>query len=181
MGVHCAEGRGRTGVMCACFLIYYHDLKPWDAIRIMRRQRPGSVERKVQEDTVVRFYQLLQVSVALWVHTHHTFPEKAMQIAVPSRQDYGKQALEDLEEKEKEWKEAQRRERAQQAMLNCENLLPNHTASFFGPQQKPESKIQRLERMQQRMRRCRSMPKMTQEEVSLPTYVHVNKVAKFSG
>ncbi len=62
VGVHCAEGRGRTGVMCACFLIYYHDLKPWDAIRIMRRQRPGSVERKVQEDTVVRFYKLLQVS-----------------------------------------------------------------------------------------------------------------------
>jgi atypical dual specificity phosphatase len=61
VGVHCAEGRGRTGVMCACFLIYYHDLKPWDAIRIMRRQRPGSVERKVQEDTVVRFFNLLQV------------------------------------------------------------------------------------------------------------------------
>lgn len=47
--------------MCACYLIYYHDLKPWDAIRIMRRQRPGSVERKVQEDTVVMFYNLLQV------------------------------------------------------------------------------------------------------------------------
>ena len=47
--------------MCACYLIYYHDLKPWDAIRIMRRQRPGSVERKVQEDTVVMFYNLMQV------------------------------------------------------------------------------------------------------------------------
>ncbi len=139
VGVHCAEGRGRTGVMCACFLIYYHDLKPWDAIRIMRRQRPGSVERKVQEETVVMFYQLLQ--------------------------DYGKEALEDLEEKEKEWKEEQRRARDNQCMLNCENLLPNHTASFFGAQQRPESKIQRLERMQQRMRRCRSMPKMSQEEV----------------
>ncbi len=73
--------------------------------------------------------------------------------------------MEDLEEKEKEWKEAQRREKEQQALMNCENLLPNHTASFFGPQQKSENKIQRLERFQQRMRRCRSMPKMTQEEV----------------
>ena len=54
MAVHCAEGRGRTGVMCACYLIYYYDMEPWDAIRIMRRQRPGSVERKVQEETVVR-------------------------------------------------------------------------------------------------------------------------------
>ena len=40
--------------MCACYLIYYYDMEPWDAIRIMRRQRPGSVERKVQEETVVR-------------------------------------------------------------------------------------------------------------------------------
>ena len=34
--------------MCACYLIYYYDMEPWDAIRIMRRQRPGSVERKVR-------------------------------------------------------------------------------------------------------------------------------------
>ena len=85
IGVHCAEGRGRTGVMCACYLIYYHDLKPWDAIRVMRRQRPGSVERKVQEDTVVLFYQLLQ--------------------------DYGKESLETLEEKEKEFKDLQKVEK----------------------------------------------------------------------
>ena len=59
VGVHCAEGRGRTGVICACYLIYYYDMEPWDAIRLMRRQRPGSVERKVQEETVVMFYELL--------------------------------------------------------------------------------------------------------------------------
>jgi len=59
VGVHCAEGRGRTGVICACYLIYYYEMEPWDAIRIMRRQRPGSVERKVQEETVVMFYDLL--------------------------------------------------------------------------------------------------------------------------
>ena len=139
VGVHCAEGRGRTGVMCACFLIYYHDLKPWDAIRIMRRQRPGSVERKVQEDTVVTFYRLLE--------------------------EYGKQALEDLEEKAKLWKEEQRRQKEHQAIMNCENILGNHTASFYGPGQRTEQKINRLEKMQ-RMRRCRSMPKMSEQEVS---------------
>ena len=49
--------------MCACYLIYYYDMEPWDAIRIMRRQRPGSVERKVQEETVVRLFSfyLLQI------------------------------------------------------------------------------------------------------------------------
>ena len=82
MGVHCAEGRGRTGVMCACYLIYYHDISPWDAIRIMRRQRPGSVERKIQEETVVTFGRLLS--------------------------DYGKSTLEQLEQKEKELKKLQK-------------------------------------------------------------------------
>lgn len=36
-------------MMCACYLIYYYDMEAWDAIRIMRRQRPGSVERKVRD------------------------------------------------------------------------------------------------------------------------------------
>ena len=65
--MHCAEGRGRTGVMCACYLIYYYDMEPWDAIRIMRRQRPGSVERKVQEETVVRCSnKLTAISRGMW-------------------------------------------------------------------------------------------------------------------
>jgi len=135
IGVHCAEGRGRTGVMCACYLIYYHDLKPWDAIRVMRRQRPGSVERKVQEDTVVLFYQLLQ--------------------------DYGKESLEILEEKEKEFRDLQKIEK--EKAVNCENVLLMHTASFYGPLARPENKVNRLERLQ-RLGRSRSMPKMSPEE-----------------
>jgi hypothetical protein len=147
------------------YLIYYHDLKPWDAIRVMRRQRPGSVERrvspvvkvhekvaqhfddcfdvvfKVQEDTVVLFHHLLT--------------------------EFGKHSLENLEQLEKEWKEARRRERTASAASNCENMLLHHTASFYGPQQRTESKVQRLERMQQRMRRCKSMPKMSEEEVRI--------------
>ena len=53
-----AEGCGRTCAICACYLIYYYKMEAWDAIRIMRHQRPGLVERKVQEETVVMFYDL---------------------------------------------------------------------------------------------------------------------------
>lgn len=91
VGVHCAEGRGRTGVMCACYLIYYHDIQPWDAIRIMRRQRPGSVERKAQEETVVRFFDLLN--------------------------DYGKSTLEQLDEKEKEMMRTKKKQELNENML----------------------------------------------------------------
>ena len=73
--------------MCACYLIYYYEMEPWDAIRIMRRQRPGSVERKVQEETVVRFYQLLI--------------------------DYGKESIDSLDQREKQLMENQRRAQAE--------------------------------------------------------------------
>ena len=56
-------------------------------IRIMRRQRPGSVERKVQEETVVRFYQLLL--------------------------DYGKESIDSLEQMDKQLMESQRRAQAE--------------------------------------------------------------------
>ena len=91
MGVHCAEGRGRTGVICACYLIYYYDMEPWDAIRIMRRQRPGSVERKVQEETVVMFYDLLN--------------------------EFG--SLYNLEEKEKEYKRLRQQQQLKNESLIC--------------------------------------------------------------
>ena len=95
----------------------------------MRRQRPGSVERKVQEETVVTFGTLLQ--------------------------DYGKSTLEQLEEKERELKELQKKQQE-----HSENILLLHTATFYGPQQRTENKIQRLDRM----RRSRSMPKIDQDD-----------------
>lgn len=139
VGVHCAEGRGRTGVMCACYLIYYYDMEAWDAIRIMRRQRPGSVERKVQEDTVVRFYTLLV--------------------------DYGKDSIDRLDQRERQLMEMKRRQQAelirndalatQRATMN----LMNHMHSFH-TKQSAEAKQERINRM----RRARSMPKMEDEE-----------------
>ena len=97
--------------------MYYHDIPPWDAIRIMRRQRPGSVERKIQEETVNRFWTLIQ--------------------------EFGKSVLEDIEEKEKMWLEMQK----QQQMLNNENILVFHTQNFYGPKQTTENKVERLQRM----------------------------------
>jgi len=139
VGVHCAEGRGRTGVMCACYLIYYYDMEPWDAIRIMRRQRPGSVERKVQEETVVRFYQLLL--------------------------DYGKESIDSLDQRDRQLCEMQRK--AQAELIRNEALatqkatanLLNHMHSFHS-KQSAEAKQERIERM----RRARSMPKLDLEE-----------------
>ena len=67
-------------------------MEPWDAIRIMRRQRPGSVERKVQEETVVMFYELLN-------------------------DDFG--CLDNLESKEKEYMKLKKQQQLQNDNLIC--------------------------------------------------------------
>ena len=67
-------------------------MEPWDAIRIMRRQRPGSVERKVQEETVVMFYDLLN-------------------------DDFG--CLDNIESKEKEYKRLKQQEKLQKDNMIC--------------------------------------------------------------
>ena len=93
-------------------------MEPWDAIRIMRRQRPGSVERKVQEETVVMFYDLLN-------------------------DEFG--SLDNLEEKEKEYKRfKQLQQQKAQAVLN---FCPYSELLYAGAVQKHKIKDQRQERM----------------------------------
>lgn len=103
--------------MCACYLIYYYDMEPWDAIRIMRRQRPGSVERKVQEETVVRFsilphsvYFKLPLSPSTWrmLITHIPIQRFYTLLA-----DYGKDSVDKLDQREKQLIEMQKRQQAE--------------------------------------------------------------------
>jgi len=53
-------GRGRTGVMAACFLVHFYGQSPERAITNVRLMRPGSVETYEQEKAVVKYYDYLQ-------------------------------------------------------------------------------------------------------------------------
>lgn len=48
-------GLGRTGVMVAIYLMYFHGLDADRALKNLRYLRPGSVDSQVQEDCVLNY------------------------------------------------------------------------------------------------------------------------------
>ncbi|XP_023804562.1 dual specificity protein phosphatase 23, partial [Cyanistes caeruleus] len=60
VAVHCMLGHGRTGTLLACYLCKEQHLAGGDAIREIRRLRPGSIETAEQERAVIRFCQCLR-------------------------------------------------------------------------------------------------------------------------
>ena len=54
--VHCAAGMGRAGTILACYLVKYQNYSAQDAIRKVRKERPGSIQSEVQE-LAIGFYE----------------------------------------------------------------------------------------------------------------------------
>lgn len=64
VAVHCGAGLGRTGTVIAAWFVR-HGRKPADAIREVRRRRPGSIETPEQEQAIVRFAATMNAPGAL--------------------------------------------------------------------------------------------------------------------
>nr|CAH7725190.1 unnamed protein product [Callosobruchus chinensis] len=60
VGVHCRMGKGRTGVMLACYLVRFQGLNPDKAITEVRLKRPGSIETYQQEVAVKLYHDYLR-------------------------------------------------------------------------------------------------------------------------
>lgn len=54
--VHCAAGMGRAGTILACYLVKYEKYSAKDAIKKIRKERPGSIQSEVQE-LAITFYE----------------------------------------------------------------------------------------------------------------------------
>lgn len=59
VGVHCRAGIGRTGTFLAAWLVA-DGFSPVEAIRRIRRLRPGSIETPEQEDVIHEFDKYLK-------------------------------------------------------------------------------------------------------------------------
>ncbi|EQC36753.1 hypothetical protein SDRG_06188 [Saprolegnia diclina VS20] len=60
VAVHCHAGYGRTGLAIACTLIFQHGISAAEAIAIVRRGRPGSIQTHGQVAFVGRFHDYLR-------------------------------------------------------------------------------------------------------------------------
>jgi protein tyrosine phosphatase domain-containing protein 1 len=55
--VHCHAGKGRTGIVIACYLIYKYHICAQDAAAKVREKRKGAIENKDQLEYCKRFFQ----------------------------------------------------------------------------------------------------------------------------
>ena len=54
--VHCAAGMGRAGTILACYFVKYKKFSADEAIKKIRKKRPGSIQSEVQE-LAIGFYE----------------------------------------------------------------------------------------------------------------------------
>ncbi|MFM8659578.1 MAG: dual specificity protein phosphatase family protein [Candidatus Nitrosotenuis sp.] len=58
--VHCAAGIGRTGTILASYLIKYKKMSAKEAIELVRKERPGSIQSTSQEIAVSSYEKFLK-------------------------------------------------------------------------------------------------------------------------
>ena len=60
VAIHCHAGLGRTGVICACWLIFDRGLYAEEAIELVRQTRKGSIQTRGQIASVINFGHVFQ-------------------------------------------------------------------------------------------------------------------------
>ncbi|XP_060554656.1 protein tyrosine phosphatase domain-containing protein 1-like isoform X2 [Ruditapes philippinarum] len=60
VAVHCHAGRGRTGVIIACYLVFTNRISGREAIHYVREKRPNSIQTRQQMQVIQEFEQYLK-------------------------------------------------------------------------------------------------------------------------
>ncbi|KAM3956814.1 dual specificity protein phosphatase 23 [Aphomia sociella] len=59
IGIHCRQGRSRSGIMLACYLVHFHRFEPDQAMNVIRMIRTGSLDFPEHEEAVGRYFEYL--------------------------------------------------------------------------------------------------------------------------
>ncbi|MGD1835438.1 MAG: dual specificity protein phosphatase 23 [Nitrososphaeraceae archaeon] len=57
--VHCLAGKGRTGTILACYLVKHDEINAIEAIKKVRKLRPGSIQSEMQENAIYKFEKII--------------------------------------------------------------------------------------------------------------------------
>lgn len=75
IAIHCHAGLGRTGLAIACYLVFSGFFEPKDAIDLIRKRRPGSLQTQTQIQYVFHFNSILKESKAIFHMIPLNIPE----------------------------------------------------------------------------------------------------------
>jgi len=53
--VHCAAGMGRAGTILACYLVKHQKYSAKEAVKKVRKERPGSIQSEIQEIAITLY------------------------------------------------------------------------------------------------------------------------------
>ncbi|XP_052252721.1 protein tyrosine phosphatase domain-containing protein 1-like isoform X3 [Dreissena polymorpha] len=70
VAIHCHAGRGRTGVIIACYLVFTNRISGTEAIHYVRDKRPQSIQTRQQMQVIQEFEQYLQPFRIVFPHRH---------------------------------------------------------------------------------------------------------------
>jgi protein tyrosine phosphatase domain-containing protein 1 len=57
--VHCHAGKGRTGIVIACYLMFKYNISAQEAIKKVREGRKGAIQNNEQIQFCLRFFQCI--------------------------------------------------------------------------------------------------------------------------
>jgi len=66
VAVHCHAGYGRTGIVVACLALILENLTAKEAVALVRKKRPGSVQTSAQQSFVSTFYDAYHRQICVY-------------------------------------------------------------------------------------------------------------------
>ncbi|XP_053376892.1 protein tyrosine phosphatase domain-containing protein 1-like [Mercenaria mercenaria] len=129
IAVHCHAGRGRTGVIIACYLVFTNRISGREAIHYVREKRPNSIQTRQQMQVIEEFEQYLRPFRVVYA-SRYTFVTKDCMSMIIFDKKYGMniiytvcERLLELAKKGSSLRRQFEKDTKQQSVMNMKNMF----------------------------------------------------------